>query len=135
MDDIKIVTCKYCNIRQSLQFYNKDGSFVCFLCGANNKLNEGASEEMTEDNNIDRTLKSRGEIYGDYKDNVIARGSIMYFLKDLHYKANGGAMTEQDQQALNDIVIKLVRLAATPEHKDSWHDIIGYAKLNEERLT
>ena len=39
-----------------------------------------------------------------------------------------------DYQALNDIVIKLVRLASTPRHIDSWTDASLYSKLNVERL-
>jgi hypothetical protein len=79
-------------------------------------------------------LSDRGKIYGSFKTNIEARGSIMDILNSIHSDKNDVKLSSVDYQALNDIVIKLVRLAATPEHIDSWTDASLYSKLNVERL-
>jgi len=86
-----------------------------------------------EDEIVD-ILADRGKIYGSFKTNIEARGSIMDILDSIHSDKNHSKLSSVDYQALNDIVIKLVRLAATPEHIDSWRDTSLYAKLNVERL-
>ena len=81
-------------------------------------------------------LKERGSVYGDFGVNLNARGSIMEELELVHLKKNDEiSFSPMDSQAINDIVIKLVRLAASPEHVDSWEDISNYARLNVDRLT
>ena len=78
------------------------------------------------------TLKERGSVYGDYKGVVDVRSTIMNTISKRHIDVNGKPLTELDYQKLNDIVMKLARLAATPNHKDTWHDIAGYATLSED---
>lgn len=36
--------------------------------------------------------------------------------------------------AISKIVMKLSRIAVTPDHVDSWADIAGYAQLERDRL-
>lgn len=79
-------------------------------------------------------LADRGKVYGSFKVNIEARANIMNILNSIHSDKNHSKLPSVDYQALNDIVIKLVRLAATPEHIDSWRDTSLYAKLNLERL-
>ncbi len=86
------------------------------------------------ENEIVDILADRGKIYGSFKTNIEARGSIMDILDSIHSDKNHSKLSSVDYQALNDIVIKLVRLAATPEHIDSFVDISGYAQLNVCRL-
>jgi len=82
---------------------------------------------------IDKTLKERNKVYGDYKDNIEAVANIMDSLKCLHECAhNNEPMPPQDEANLYYIVIKLARLGVTPNHIDSWHDLQGYAKLAED---
>ncbi len=83
---------------------------------------------------IEEILKDRGNIYGDFTMNLHARADIMGRLREVHFEKNKTQMLDADYQAINDIVIKLVRLAATPNHVDSFVDIAGYSKLNIERL-
>ena len=84
---------------------------------------------------VEDILKQRGSVYGDFTLNLHGRATIMAQLQQVHLEKNGELLSNVDYQALNDLVIKLVRLAATPEHLDSWADCSGYAKLNIERLT
>ena len=101
-----------------------------------NKLNE--YEQLVDEHqtdNVDEILKERGKKYGSYELNLSSRAQILSILDEIHEEKNGELLSEINRQALNDIVIKLVRLAATPKHKDSWTDIAGYAKLNQELIT
>ena len=79
-------------------------------------------------------LEERGKVYGNFKMNLLCRADIMATLNQVAVSKTGRLLSNQDYQAINDIVIKLARLAASPEHKDSWEDIAGYATLNLERL-
>lgn len=81
---------------------------------------------------VDNTLEQRGEVYGSYKVGTEASGKILNALNEIHYDKHHTDLAGKDLVAIHYIVMKLVRLAATPEHLDSWHDIQGYAKLAEE---
>jgi len=81
---------------------------------------------------INKTLAERGERYGKFADRaVIAQG-----LKRTMWAAPGWARLADDQkQALEVIADKQARiLNGDPDYIDNWHDIIGYAKLVEDRL-
>ena len=86
-------------------------------------------------NTVDETLKERGANYGDYLSGVQDRAAIMNTLIQAHSKAHQSIMSAEAQGMLWDIVNKLCRLAITPDHIDSWHDIQGYAKLAEEAVS
>jgi len=92
-------------------------------------------EQTIKQGKAEDILKDRGEVYGRYDVNLAARAEIMDTLNFLYKEKNKHDLYPIDGQALNDIVIKLVRLAASPEHLDSWLDIQGYAELNHKRLT
>ncbi len=81
---------------------------------------------------VEETLKERGSNYGSYKDNNKEFANIMESLDAIHVAKTGKAMAGEDLIPLFYIVMKIVRLAATPNHIDSWHDIQGYAKLAED---
>lgn len=81
---------------------------------------------------LEETLKDRGSIYGDFGRGSKGFGVIMDEIRGMYFCANGRDMEATDQIALQYIVMKLIRLAVTPSHLDSWHDIQGYAKLSEE---
>ena len=85
-------------------------------------------------NKVVDILADRGKVYGSFKVNIEARANIMNILNSIHSDKNDFELCSVDYQALNDIVIKLVRLAATPQHIDSWTDASLYSKLNVERL-
>jgi hypothetical protein len=49
---------------------------------------------------------------------------------------NWGDLTDDKREALEMIAHKIGRiLNGDPEYKDSWHDIIGYARLVEDTLS
>lgn len=81
---------------------------------------------------IEATLKERGSRYGSFlTHSVIAQG-----LKHTMWCQDGWERLATDQQqALEVIADKIARvLNGDPNYIDNWHDIIGYAKLVEDRL-
>jgi hypothetical protein len=81
---------------------------------------------------IKATLEERGARYGAFRDHaVIAQG-----LQDVMRGTAGWSRLAPDQkQALSVIADKIARmLNGDPDYIDNWHDIIGYAKLVEDRL-
>ncbi len=80
---------------------------------------------------VDKTLEDRGESYGAFDVNVEAVAEIMGVLNHVHKCKTGSDLNLIDHTHLQYQVIKLVRLGATPSHKDSWLDLQGYAKLSE----
>jgi len=83
---------------------------------------------------IDETLEQRGSVYGDYDGGCRLRVDIMNLIRNRHKAVNGKAMPLIYEEYIRDIVNKLSRLATSPNHIDTWHDIAGYAKLTEEIL-
>lgn len=80
-------------------------------------------------------LKQRGAIYGDYKRGCVLRRSILQNICEVYYEEHGEDMPDMYQEYLWDIVNKIIRLAVTPTHVDSWQDIAGYATLVKNQLT
>lgn len=83
---------------------------------------------------VEETLKERGANYGDYMRGVKARANIMAIMNQVHNEEHGCDIPEMYMGAIWDVVNKLCRIAVTPPHIDSWHDIQGYAKLTEDAL-
>lgn len=81
---------------------------------------------------IDRTLAERGARYGEFKDHAL----ICQNIKAAFMVPAGWVKLAPDQkQALEVIADKIARmLNGDPDYLDNWHDIIGYAKLVENRL-
>ena len=83
---------------------------------------------------IQKTLDDQGKIYGSYRLQHELRCTIMHLIAVRHFEHHGTDMTMGQLLRIYDIVNKVSRLAVTPDHLDSWHDIIGYATLTEEVL-
>lgn len=83
---------------------------------------------------VKETLKERGKVYGDYKGGSEFRANVMELIVDRYAKVNHGGMPAIHMVYVYDIVNKLSRLAVTPYHIDTWHDIAGYATLVEKAL-
>lgn len=83
---------------------------------------------------IEDTLSKRTEVYGDYEGGTLLRAEIMNLILERHNNATGKCMQMEPFTMILDIVNKLSRIAVTPEHIDSWHDIAGYATLVEKML-
>ena len=83
---------------------------------------------------ISETLKSRALIYGDYPSGIRLRATLMAAIKAQYKEKHKLDMPMIDEEHFRDIVQKLSRLAVTPRHIDSWHDIAGYARLVENDI-
>lgn len=81
---------------------------------------------------ITDTLKERGDAYGDYQGGINLRSTMMEAIQSRHMKAHGVKMPRPQLLKIYDIICKISRLAVTPDHVDTWHDIQGYARLAEE---
>lgn len=81
---------------------------------------------------IEKTLKERGDRYGSFFDHAM----IAQNLQDTMRMCEGWEMLAPDQkQALTVISDKIARmLNGQPDYRDNWHDIVGYAKLVDDRL-
>lgn len=82
---------------------------------------------------IDKTLADRGAQYGEFSENSF----IMQELKNtMRATANWPHLKSDQKEALDMVAHKVGRiLGGNPDHIDSWHDIVGYARLVEKRLT
>ena len=85
---------------------------------------------MNTDNQIDKTLQERGNRYGAFRDHAF----ITYSLKNVLQSTNRWPdLPLYMKESLDMIVHKIGRiLNGDPYYKDSWHDIIGYARLVEQ---
>lgn len=78
------------------------------------------------------TLAERGSRYGSFEEHA----RIAQSLQDLMRAEPGWAALAHDQrQALTVIADKIARmLNGDPDYRDNWHDIVGYAKLVDDRM-
>lgn len=87
---------------------------------------------MTMNTSVEKTLIERGTRYGEFIEHSRITQNLKSSLKDSH---NWETLSADKKEALEMIVHKIGRiLNGDPEYKDSWHDIIGYAKLIEDKL-
>ena len=81
---------------------------------------------------ISDTLKERGGLYGDFKDHARVTQNIKFAMAD---SLNWDTLSAPQKESLDMIAHKIGRiLNGDPNHKDSWHDIVGYAKLIDDTL-
>jgi len=82
---------------------------------------------------IEKTLEERGLRYGRFIDHA----TICQNIKAAICGTPGwGNLAADQKQALEVIADKIARmLNGDPDYIDNWHDIIGYAKLVEDRLS
>jgi hypothetical protein len=82
---------------------------------------------------VSDTLAERGNRYGDFEKHA----RICQTIKLAMYKWDNWVKLDPDmKQALETIADKIARiLNGDPKYIDNWHDIQGYAKLVEDRLT
>ena len=80
---------------------------------------------------IKSVLAERGSRYGEFKDNARVSQNIKVAMQDGRWSE----LPADKAEALEMIAHKMARIInGDPEYKDSWTDIIGYAKLIEETL-
>lgn len=81
---------------------------------------------------IESTLAERGDRYGAFTHHA----KIAQQLQDVMRAEPGWLALAADQkQALTVIADKIARmLSGDPNYRDNWHDIVGYAKLVDDRM-
>jgi len=89
-------------------------------------------------NDLKNILNRRKEIYGDYLGGTKVRVDILNIIRRRYLDINGKEMSDIHKMFFIDIINKISRLSASPEHIDSWTDIAGYSQriieaINEER--
>lgn len=81
---------------------------------------------------IAATLAERGSRYGSFAVQATVTGNIK---RGMASGANWLALADDQKEALEMIALKMARiLTGDPDYHDSWHDIVGYAKLVADRL-
>ena len=81
---------------------------------------------------IETVLAERGSRYGKF----VGHAKITQELKEAMQRSpNWGRLAHDQKEALEMVVHKIGRiLNGDPNYVDSWTDIVGYAKLVEDRL-
>jgi len=91
-----------------------------------------AKNKSSDHQTVDSTLAERGNRYGDF----LGHATITDDIKQAMQRSKNWANLAPDQrEALDMVAHKIGRiLNGDPDYLDSWHDIIGYARLVEKRL-
>lgn len=93
-------------------------------------MSGGMEDAARED--IESTLRDRGKTYGSFADRARITQAIKRAMVD---SPNWDRLEDDQRECLENIAQKIGRiLNGDPNHRDSWHDIIGYTKLVENRL-
>lgn len=81
---------------------------------------------------IETTLVERENRYGDYFDHARITQSIKRAMAD---SANWQSLSDDKKESLEMVAHKIGRiLNGDPNYHDSWHDLVGYAKLVADRI-
>lgn len=90
--------------------------------------------QQPEPKSVDATIAERGARYGaTYMEQARVTQSVKRAMAD---SAQWNSLKDDQRDALEMIAVKVGRiLTGDPDYLDSWHDIAGYARLIEKRLT
>lgn len=81
---------------------------------------------------IDATLEERGTRYGSFREHAYISQNIIRAMAD---SPNWKKLDDDMKEAFHIIANKMGRiLNGDPWYHDSWHDIVGYAKLVADRI-
>ena len=90
--------------------------------------------EATGDTDVDKTLDTRAQSYGKFKDGAALMQAIKRELA-AHAAKHGKTFADDQWEALEMIVHKMGRIVnGDPNVVDHWVDIAGYATLVADRL-
>jgi hypothetical protein len=78
---------------------------------------------------ISDLLEKRQHDYGEFSEGVACQAQMLKALRKQYALHHGVAMPDKAVVHFSFMLIKLARLAVSPEHLDSWKDIEGYAHL------
>jgi hypothetical protein len=83
-------------------------------------------------NDISATLAERGGRYGSFAAQAAIEQDLMARLAEA---PRWSALAPDQKSAVQMICVKLARITnGDPDYADNWHDIIGYARLIDDRL-
>lgn len=86
---------------------------------------------IDDEQSVQETLNERQSSYGCFEDVALVTENIIDALKQVNYSK----MPKTHKMAMYMIASKMARIVNGDfNHKDSWHDIQGYAKLIEDLL-
>lgn len=92
-------------------------------------LSETSEAKMTT---VDNTLQERGTRYGEFHEHARITQNLKRAMQD---SPNWNDLPDDMKEALEMVAHKAGRiLNGDPNYDDSWHDIIGYTRLIEQRL-
>lgn len=92
----------------------------------------GACEGPTHGNSIEATLAERGSRYGSFTGHSQIAQRIKWAMQT---ETKWQQLAPDQKEALEMVAHKIGRiLNGDPDYHDSWHDIVGYAKLVADRL-
>lgn len=84
------------------------------------------------DTSIEATLEERGKTYGQFKTQARITQRIKAAMRE---SPNWESLDDDQKECLEMVAHKTGRiLNGDPNYKDSWHDIVGYVKLVDDRL-
>lgn len=76
---------------------------------------------------IDEILNERQKTHGNFKDQAATAQALKIIMRST---PNWQKLTPEQKESLELITTKLSRIGhGDPNHKDSWDDIAGYARL------
>lgn len=82
--------------------------------------------------NVKKTLNSRGKSYGNFVEQFRVAQNIKDSMRD---SVNWDSLPPEMKESLEMCATKISRiLTGDVNHKDSWHDVSGYAKLIDDSL-
>ena len=82
----------------------------------------------------DEVLQDRHNVYGDFFEGITCEAQILEIIKSRYFEQYKLPLPPTYYLFFSKIVMKLSRLAVSPDHIDSWTDIAGYARLVELHL-
>lgn len=84
---------------------------------------------------IDATLAERGNRYGSFEDHAKIAQDLQRVIRTAHGGKGWANLADDQRQALTTMTDKIARmLNGDPTYRDNWHDIVGYAKLVDDRM-
>ena len=92
---------------------------------------ESLNDQYAEIETVRQTLNQRQEQYGSFEDVAMITEQMVDVMRKGYYKN----LAYNQKMALYMICSKMARIVnGNPNHKDSWHDIAGYATLIDNEL-
>ena len=89
------------------------------------------NDQYAEIEKVRQTLKTRQEQYGSFEDVAMFTEQMVDVMRKGYYEK----LAYNQKMALYMICSKMARIVnGNPNHKDSWHDIAGYATLIDNEL-